>query len=100
MRTHSLFPGRYTWEWGFPDGSAGKESTCNAGGIGYSSLIPGLGRSPGGGNGDFPVFLPGKSKGQSSLEATVHGVQSMTGLRMSTRMHARTHTHTHTHTQG
>ena len=29
---------------GFPGGSEGKESTCNAGG---SSLIPGLGRSPG-----------------------------------------------------
>ena len=29
---------------GFPHGSAGKESTCNAGDLG---LIPGLGRSPG-----------------------------------------------------
>ena len=28
---------------GFPGGSAGKESTCNAGDLG---LIPGLGRSP------------------------------------------------------
>ena len=33
---------------GFPDGSAGKESTCNAGDLGS---IPGLGRSPGRGNG-------------------------------------------------
>ena len=32
----------------FPDGSGGKESACNAGGLG---LIPGLGTSPGGGNG-------------------------------------------------
>ena len=32
---------------GFVCGSAGKESTCNAGDLG---LIPGLGRSPGGGN--------------------------------------------------
>ena len=31
---------------GFPGGSAGKESTCNAGDLGS---IPGLGRSPGGG---------------------------------------------------
>ena len=31
-------------ERGFPDSSVGKESTCNAGGLG---LIPGLGRSPG-----------------------------------------------------
>ena len=35
-------------EWGLPCGSAGKESTCNAGDLGS---IPGLGRSPGEGNG-------------------------------------------------
>ena len=34
---------------GFPGGSDGKESLCNAGGLG---LIPGLGRSPGGGHGN------------------------------------------------
>ena len=34
---------------GFPDGSDSKESTCNAGDLG---LIPGLGRSPGGGHGN------------------------------------------------
>ena len=34
---------------GFPDGSDGKESACNAGDLG---LIPGLGRSPGGGHGN------------------------------------------------
>ena len=33
---------------GFPCGSAGKESACNAGDLG---LIPGLGRSPGESNG-------------------------------------------------
>ena len=33
---------------GFPGGLVGKESTCNAGDLG---LIPGLGRSPGEGNG-------------------------------------------------
>ena len=33
---------------GFPDGSDGKESTCNAGDLGS---IPGLGRSPGGRHG-------------------------------------------------
>ena len=32
---------------GFPCGSAGRESACNAGDLG---LIPGLGRSPGEGN--------------------------------------------------
>ena len=40
---------------GFPCGSAGKESTCNAGDLG---LIPGLGRSPGEGNG-YPLQYSG-----------------------------------------
>ena len=40
---------------GFPYGSAGKEFTCNAGGLG---LIPGLGRSPGEGNG-YPLQYSG-----------------------------------------
>ena len=35
--------------WGFPDSSADKESTCSAG---DPSLIPGPGRSPGGGHGN------------------------------------------------
>ena len=35
-----------------PDGSVGKESTCNAGDIGDMGLIPGLGRFPGEGNGN------------------------------------------------
>ena len=34
---------------GFPGGSGGKESVCN---VGDPGLIPGLGRSPGEGNGD------------------------------------------------
>ena len=37
---------------GFPNGSRGKESTLNARDPGDSGLIPGLGRSPGGGNGN------------------------------------------------
>ena len=43
-----------------------KESACNAGDLGS---IPGLGRSPGEGNGPTPVFLPGESHGQRSLAA-------------------------------
>ena len=38
--------------WGFPHGSVGKESTCNAGDTGNSGSILGWGRSPGGGNGN------------------------------------------------
>ena len=37
-----------------PHGSAGKKSACNAGDIGNTGLIPGSGRSPGGGN-DNPL---------------------------------------------
>ena len=35
---------------GLPSGSDGKESACNAGDLG---LVPGSGRSPGGGNGNL-----------------------------------------------
>ena len=46
---------------GFPGGSAGKESACNAGDLG---LISGLGRSPGGREKlPAPVFWPGESHG-------------------------------------
>ena len=48
---------------GFPCGSAGKESACNAGDLG---LIPGLGRSPGEGKG-YPLL-------ENSMNYTVHGV--------------------------
>ena len=43
---------------GFPAGSDGKESACNAGDPG---LIPGLGRSSGEVNGNPLLFLPGES---------------------------------------
>ena len=39
---------------GFPDGSAGKESACIVGDTGDMGSIPGLGRSPGEGNG-YPL---------------------------------------------
>ena len=54
-------------------GSDGKASVCGAG---DSGSIPGLGRSPGEGNGQpTPVPLPGKSHGQRNpVGYTVHGV--------------------------
>ena len=52
---------------GFPGGSAGKESTCNAGDLG---LIPGLGRSPGEGKGD-PLQYSGL---ENFMGCIVHGV--------------------------
>ena len=50
---------------GFPGGSDGK-STCS---VGDTDLIPGLGGSPGEGNGNplTPIFLPGEFQGQRSL---------------------------------
>ena len=52
---------------GFPGGSAGKESACNAGDLGS---IPGLGRSPGAGKGD-PLQYSGL---ENSMDYIVHGV--------------------------
>ena len=49
----------------FPDGSAGKESACNAGNL---DLIPGLGRSPGEGHGNpLQYSCLGNPHGQRSL---------------------------------
>ena len=52
---------------GFPCGSAGKESTCNAGAPG---LIRGLGRSPGEGN-SYPLQYSGL---KNSMDCIVHGL--------------------------
>ena len=43
--------------WGFPGGTSGKEPPANAGDIRDTDLIPGLGRSLGGGNGN-PLQYP------------------------------------------
>ena len=51
----------------FPGGSAGKESTCNAG---YLGLIPGLGRFPEEGNG-YPLQDSGL---ENSMDWIVHVV--------------------------
>ena len=52
---------------GFPCGSAGKESACNAGDLGS---IHWLGRSPGEGKG-YPLQYSGQKK---SMDCVVHGV--------------------------
>ena len=52
---------------GFPDSSAGKESSCNVGDL---SLIPGLGRSPGEGKG-YPLQYSGL---ENSMDCIVHGM--------------------------
>ena len=42
----------YRYMYGFPGGSVVKNTPANAGDAGDSSLIPGSGKSPGGGNGN------------------------------------------------
>ena len=54
-------------DWGFPDSSVGKESTCNGGDPGS---IPGSGRSPGEGI-RYPLQYSGL---ENSMGCIVHGV--------------------------
>ena len=52
-----------------------KSPPANVGDAEDVGLIPGLGRSPGGGNGTHSnLFLPGKFYGQRTWQAIVHGV--------------------------
>ena len=70
-----LFFNLFLKKYFFPDSSAGKESTCNAGDLG---LIPGLGRSLGEGKG-YPLQYFGL---ENSRDCIVHGVaKSRTWLR-------------------
>ena len=55
---------------GFPCGSAGKESACNAGDLG---LILGLGRSPGEGS-SYPLQYSGL---ENSMDCIVHGMAEL-----------------------
>ena len=54
---------------GFPGGSDSKESTCNVGDL---DSIPGLGRSPGKGNG-YPLQYSGL---ENSMDLEAGGLQS------------------------
>ena len=73
---------------GFPGGSAGKESTCNAGDLG---LIAGLGRSSGEGKG-YPLQYSGL---ENFMDCIVHGAaKTQTQLN---NFHSLSHTHRHMH---
>ena len=61
--------------WGFPGGSAGKESACNGGDLCW---IPGLGRSPEEGK-SYPLQY---SALECSMDCLVHGVTN-SGIRLS-----------------
>ena len=62
----------YLYTVGFPDGSDGKESACNVSNLGS---IPGLGRSPGEGNG-YPLqdSCLENSMDRKGWWATVYGI--------------------------
>ena len=49
-RSSLACPGKLTW--GFPVGASGKEPRASAGDKRSAGLVPGSGRSPGGGQGD------------------------------------------------
>ena len=60
---------------GFPSGSEGKESACNAGDLGS---VPGLGRLPGEGNGSpLQYSCLENSMDRGAWWATVHVVPSV-----------------------
>ena len=59
---------------GFPEGSVGKESACNAGDTGNAGSIPGLGRSPRGGTGNPLQYSCLENPRDRGAWATVLGV--------------------------
>ena len=70
MQILKFYP-RLMNEKGFPGGSDGKESACNAGDLGS---IPGLGRSPGKRNGNpLQYSCLGNSMDREAWWVTVHG---------------------------
>ena len=70
-----------------------KNPFANAGDVGS---VRGLGRSPGGRNGNpLQYSCQENSMDRGGWQATVHGVA---GLDTTEYVHAHTHTHTHTHT--
>ena len=73
----------YIVNWGFPGGASGKEPTCHAGDLRDAGLIPGLGRSSGGGHGNPPQYSCLENPmDRGAWQVTVHGVtQSQTELK-------------------
>ena len=76
---------------GIPWWLSSKESACNAGGAWDAGSIPGLGKSPGGGHGNTPVFLPGEFQEQRNLATTVHWVPKNWKQLKRLSIHACTH---------
>ena len=80
---------------GFPGSSAAKNLPANAGDAGDTGLIPGLGKSPGEGNGNpLQYFCMENSMDRGVWQVTVHRVtKSRTQLTQDlTHMHAHVQT--------
>ena len=91
------------WTWlqcsnGLPRWLRGQEPTCNAGDTGDPVSIPGLGRSPRGGNGNpLQYSCLENPMDREAWRATVCEVpKSWTGLKDGARVCAHADTHTHT----
>ena len=86
---------------------SGKKSACNSGATGEACLIPGLGRSPGGGHDNHQYSCLENLMDRGALQATVHGVtkswtqlkQLSTHARIDTSEYLCLGTHMHAHTQ-
>ena len=85
----------------FPDGSVGKESACNAGDTGDSGLIPELGWSPGGGNGNpFQYSCLENPMDRGAWQVAAKGVtESDTTKWLSMKPEIKLPTYTGSHTQ-
>ena len=55
-KKNSSFRAYISWCLGFPDGASGKNLPADAGDVRDAGSIPGLGRCPGGGNGNPPQY--------------------------------------------
>ena len=71
---------------GFPGGSVVKNPTTNAGDTGDVSSVPGLGRSPGEGNGNpLQYSCLGNLMDRGAWRAAVHGVGRVVGHNLATK---------------
>ena len=89
---------RYEPRWASQGARGVKNPPANAGDVRDVGSIPGLGRCPGGGNGNLLQYsCLENSTDRGARQATVHEV-TKSRTQLSTDARACVHTHTHTHT--
>ena len=72
--TYTYIPS-FGFHLGFPGGSVVKNQSINAGNAGDMGLVPGLGRAPGGGNGNPLQYSCLENRmDRGAWRTTVHGV--------------------------